>query len=90
MAKKPSKRKVSQRSRANGQHRARSRNSQWEHDPEAYDRDLQLNQRINSLFNDMILAFVTSQIQHGPVYTTEEIATNFGGQSGGLTEGLTK
>jgi tetratricopeptide (TPR) repeat protein len=63
---------------------------QWEQNPEAYDRDLQLNYRINSLFNDMILAFVTNQIQYGPVYTTEEVATNFGVQSGSLTESLTK
>ena len=62
----------------------------WEHDPEIYDRDITLNQRINTGFYDMILAFVTNHIGSAPVYTTLDIAINFEGQNSDLTKSLTK
>lgn len=61
----------------------------WEQDPEAYNRDRSLNERINTRFYDMIRAFVTNHIQAAPVYTTQEIATNFEGQDSELTKELT-
>ena len=62
----------------------------WEHDPGLYDRDITLNQRINTGFYDMILAFVTNHVAAAPVYTTLDIAVNFKGQNSELTESLTK
>ncbi len=62
----------------------------WEHDPEIYDRDITLNQRINTGFYDMILAFVTNHVDSAPVYTTLDIAVNFEGQNSDLTKSLTK
>jgi tetratricopeptide (TPR) repeat protein len=60
----------------------------WEQDPDAYNRDRSLNERINTRFYDMIRAFVTNHIQSAPVYVTQEIATNFEGQDSELTKGL--
>ncbi|HST22166.1 MAG TPA: DUF2723 domain-containing protein [Blastocatellia bacterium] len=61
----------------------------WEHDPEIYDRDMTLNQRINTGFFDMILAFVSNHVGSAPVYTTLDIAVNFEGQNSDLTKSLT-
>jgi hypothetical protein len=47
----------------------------WEQDPKAYDRDVRLNQQINSRFYEMILAMVSSCVQQGSVYVTQDIAT---------------
>jgi tetratricopeptide (TPR) repeat protein len=62
----------------------------WERDPEIYDRDITLNQRINTGFYDMILAFVTNHVGSAPVYTTLDVAVNFEGQNSDLTKSLTK
>ncbi len=53
----------------------------WEHNPDLYQRDLALNQRINSRFYDMILAFISTQIQSGPVYLTRDVATGLIGNA---------
>jgi tetratricopeptide (TPR) repeat protein len=50
----------------------------WEQDPELYDRNLALNQRINTRFYDMIFAFVTGHIQKAPVYVTKDVAVGAG------------
>jgi tetratricopeptide (TPR) repeat protein len=50
----------------------------WEQDPEIYDRNLALNQRINTRFYDMIFAFITNHLQRAPVYVTKEIAVGAG------------
>jgi tetratricopeptide (TPR) repeat protein len=60
----------------------------WEQDPDLYQRDLTLNQRINSRFFEMILAFVSNHIQSGPVYVTLDIAGNREGQDSELTKSL--
>lgn len=60
----------------------------WEHDPDLYQRDLALNQRINSRFYEMILAFVTNHIHSSPVYLTLDIAGNREGQDAELTKSL--
>jgi tetratricopeptide (TPR) repeat protein len=60
----------------------------WEHDPDLYQRDLTLNQRINSRFYEMILAFVTNHIQSAPVYVTLDIAGNRDGPDAELTKSL--
>jgi tetratricopeptide (TPR) repeat protein len=61
---------------------------QWERDPKLYDRDLTLNQRINSRFYEMILAFVTNHVRGAPVYVTLDIAANREGPDSELTKGL--
>jgi len=53
---------------------------QWERNPNLYERDLTLNQRINSRFYEMILAFVTNHVRSAPVYVTLDIAANRGGR----------
>ncbi|MGA9771003.1 MAG: DUF2723 domain-containing protein [Blastocatellia bacterium] len=60
----------------------------WERNPDIYDRDRSLNERISARFYDMIRAFVTNQLQTAPVYITQEIATNFEGQDGEITTWL--
>jgi hypothetical protein len=60
----------------------------WEQDPDLYQRDVTLNQRINSRFFEMILAFVSNHLQAGPVYITLDIAGNREGQDSELTKSL--
>ncbi|MEK6284657.1 MAG: DUF2723 domain-containing protein [Acidobacteriota bacterium] len=60
----------------------------WEHDPELYERDVSLNQRISARFYDMILAFVTNHIRTAPVYVTLDIAANREGKDVELTKSL--
>jgi hypothetical protein len=60
----------------------------WEHDPELYARDRSLAERINTRFFGMILSFVTNQIKDAPVYVTQEIALDEGGQDRELTRAL--
>ncbi len=48
---------------------------QWEKDPELYERNLTLNQRITARFKDLILKLVADHIKTGPVYVTQEIVT---------------
>lgn len=60
----------------------------WERNPDAYNKNVSLKQRINSRFYKMILSFVTNQIKDAPVYITSEIATNRGGQDVELTNAL--
>lgn len=60
----------------------------WEHDADLYQRDLALNQRINSRFYEMILAFVKNHIQAAPVYVTLDIAGNREGPDAELTKSL--
>jgi tetratricopeptide (TPR) repeat protein len=61
---------------------------QWEQDPDLYQRDLMLNQRINSRFYDMILVFVSNHVQMAPVYVALDIAGNREGQDAELTKSL--
>lgn len=60
----------------------------WEQDPDLYQQDLSLNQRINSRFFEMILAFVTNHINSAPVYVTLDIAGNRDGPDSELTKSL--
>ncbi len=53
-----------------------------------YQRDLTLNQRINTRFYDMIVAFVNNHIQSAPVYVTLDIAANRDGTDSELTKSL--
>lgn len=61
---------------------------QWERNPNLYERDLTLNQRINSRFYEMILAFVTNHVGGAPVYVTLDIAANREGPDSDLTKAL--
>jgi tetratricopeptide (TPR) repeat protein len=60
----------------------------WEQDPDLYQQDLTLNQRINSRFYEMIVAFVTNHIRSAPVYVTLDIAANRDGTDSELTKSL--
>jgi tetratricopeptide (TPR) repeat protein len=60
----------------------------WEQDPDLYQRDVSLNQRINSRFYEMILALVSNQIRSAPVYVTLDIAGNRDGTDSELTKSL--
>lgn len=60
----------------------------WEQDPDLYQRDASLNQRINTRFYDMIRAFVTGHLRRGPVYITQDIALNREGSDAELTKWL--
>jgi tetratricopeptide (TPR) repeat protein len=60
----------------------------WERDPDLYQRDVMLNQRISSRFYEMILAFVRNHIRTAPVYVTLDIAANRDGTDSELTKAL--
>jgi tetratricopeptide (TPR) repeat protein len=60
----------------------------WEQDPDLYQRDLTLNQRINTRFFDMISAFVGNHITSAPVYVTLDVAANRDGADAELTKRL--
>lgn len=60
----------------------------WEHHPELYARDANLNKRINGRFYEMIFSFISTHIQNAPVYITQDIALRQGGQDAELTQGL--
>jgi tetratricopeptide (TPR) repeat protein len=61
---------------------------QWEKDPDLYQRDTSLNQRINSRFYEMILAFVSNHIRSAPVYVTLDIAADSDSADSELTKSL--
>ncbi len=60
----------------------------WEQDPDLYQRDVSLNQRINSRFYEMIVALVSNHIRSAPVYVTLDIAANRDGTDSELTKSL--
>jgi tetratricopeptide (TPR) repeat protein len=62
----------------------------FERDNQLYERDLMLNQRINTRFYDMLESFVTEQMRNGPVYITIDVATNGQGENHELTDWLKK
>jgi hypothetical protein len=61
----------------------------WERDPEFYARDASLTRRISRRFNDMILAFVSTQRQTADVYVTPDVALNPDAADRELTTALT-
>jgi tetratricopeptide (TPR) repeat protein len=60
----------------------------WEQDPDLYQRDVSLNQRINSRFYEMIRALVTDHLRRAPVYVTQDVAINSEGSDAELTKWL--
>jgi hypothetical protein len=62
----------------------------WEQDPDLYQRDAMLNERINTRFYDMLEAFVMNHLSSAPVYVTVNVATNTQSQNHELTEWLRK
>ena len=62
--------------------------TQWEQNPELYQRDLALNQRIDTRFHDMIMAFVQQHMRTGPVYITQDLALNRSAQDMRLAQAL--
>ncbi|MCC6220929.1 MAG: DUF2723 domain-containing protein, partial [Deltaproteobacteria bacterium] len=47
----------------------------WERDPELYQRDVTLNQRISERFRELVLAFIRNHQHIAPVYLTLELAS---------------
>ncbi|MFL6212594.1 MAG: protein O-mannosyl-transferase family [Blastocatellia bacterium] len=62
----------------------------WEQDPDLYQRDAMLNERINTRFYDMLEALVVNHLSRAPVYATVNVATNTQSQNHELTEWLRK
>jgi tetratricopeptide (TPR) repeat protein len=58
----------------------------WEHDAKIYDQDNSLNQRINTRYNEMILAFCQEQLHVAPVYITQELVVGGDGNYRDLTK----
>ena len=58
----------------------------WEHDARIYDLDVTLNQRINTRYNEMILAFTQAQLHSAPVYITQELVVGGDGNYRDLTK----
>jgi hypothetical protein len=58
----------------------------WEHNPDLYQRDVSLNQRINTRFYDMIRSFIAGHTAR--VYITQELATNLDHRDAELTRSL--
>jgi hypothetical protein len=63
--------------------------TQWEQDPERYQRDPALNHRIDTRFRDMIMALVREHLRTNPVYITQDIALNRSAQDLRVTQALT-
>lgn len=63
---------------------------QWEHDPESYEKNVALAQRIDSRFHEMIQSFVTNQTGDAPVYVTSDLVFQTEGNDTELTEWLNK
>jgi len=62
--------------------------TEWEQEPQRYQRDPILNRRIDTRFHDMILAFVREHLRRAPVYITQDIAVNRSAQDMWLTQAL--
>lgn len=60
----------------------------WDQDRDLYQRDLELNQRINSRFYEMIQSFVVNHQRTAPVYVTQDIALNRESADAELTKWL--
>ena len=63
--------------------------TRWEQDPDLYQRDRALNQRIDTRFRDMIVAFVREHLRMGPAYVTQDIALNRSPPDVRVTQALT-
>jgi hypothetical protein len=62
---------------------------QWEQDPDLYQRDRALNQRIDTRFTSMIVAFVAAQLRTAPVYVTQDVLLSPEVRGNRLTKALT-
>ena len=60
----------------------------WEKDPDAYQTDSQLNQRIDSRFCSMIATFVKNHLSSGPAYATVDVVLNPGGENQTVAKSL--
>lgn len=60
----------------------------WEHDPDAYERDMTLNRRISERYLAMLKAMVAFHLNASSVYVTEEIAAGRDPQNAELTKEL--
>lgn len=62
----------------------------WEQNPDAYAKNRNLTERINTRFYAMIFSFITNHLKNAPVYATQEIIINRGGPDSELTSFLTE
>jgi hypothetical protein len=58
----------------------------WEQDPDLFDRDLALNQRINKRYNELIMSMVAAHLKESAVYVTQDLAVAADGQYGDITK----
>jgi tetratricopeptide (TPR) repeat protein len=61
----------------------------WEQDPELYQRDRALNERIDTRFTSMIVAFIAAQLRTAPVCVTQDVLLSAEVQGSRLTKALT-
>jgi hypothetical protein len=60
----------------------------WEKDPDAYQRDMQLNRRIDERFCSMISTLVEKHLATGPVYSTVDVVLNSDGENQTVSKAL--
>jgi hypothetical protein len=60
----------------------------WEKDPDAYQTDPQLNQRIDSRFCSMITALAKNHLTTGPVFATVDVVLSPGGENQTVAKSL--
>jgi hypothetical protein len=60
----------------------------WEKDPDAYQTDPQLNQRIDSRFCSMITALAKNHLSTGPVFATVDVVLSPGGENQTVAKSL--
>lgn len=60
----------------------------WEQDPALYQRDRMLNERIDTRFTAMILAFIGTQLGTAPVYVTQDVVLTNEAQGSLLAKAL--
>jgi hypothetical protein len=53
----------------------------WEEDPDVFERDSQLVQRLDARFCSMISTLVEKHLPSGPVYSTSDVVLNSGGEN---------
>jgi hypothetical protein len=60
----------------------------WEQEPELYQRDRALNERIDTRFTSLIVAFIAAQLGTAPVYVTQDVLLSAEARGSRLTKAL--
>ncbi len=60
----------------------------WEQDPDGFNNDRQMLDRINKHYNDMVLSIVARHIERAPVYATSDLIVSRAHRDGEITRAL--